>query len=120
MLRVGSLSSASHTDLEAHVLCLPHICHRTILARSQYVTFANVVAEKGLGGDVMYGPIHKRLPYFPFAGFPAGTLNAFGFSTELNVTDDTPKNPVVQDTEACKKVYEKTIEVLKSKNALTL
>ena len=76
--------------------------------------------EKGLGGDVMYGPIHKRLPYFPFAGFPAGTLNAFGFSTELNVTDDTPENPVVQDSEACKKVYEQTMQVLQSKGALSL
>jgi len=76
--------------------------------------------EKGLGGDVMYGPIHNRLPYFPFAGFPAGTLNAFGLSTELNVTDDTPKNPVVQDAEQCKKVYEKTMEVLENKNALTM
>ena len=77
-------------------------------------------AEKGLAGDVMYGPIHNRLPYFPFAGFPAATLNAFGFSTELNVTDDTPKNPAVQDAEQCTKVYEKTMEVLKSKGALTL
>ena len=77
-------------------------------------------AEKGLAGDVMYGPIHKRLPYFPFAGFPAGVLNAFGLSTELNVTDDTPKNPVVQDAEQCQKVYEKTLEILQSKGALTL
>ncbi|DBB09135.1 TPA: hypothetical protein ACH3X3_007742 [Trebouxia sp. C0006] len=76
--------------------------------------------EKGLGGDVMYGPIHKRLPYFPFKGFPAGTLNAFGLSTELNVTDDTPKNPIVQDAGACKKVYEKTMEILQSKGALSL
>lgn len=68
----------------------------------------------------MYGPIHKRLPYFPFAGFPAGVLNAFGFSTKLNVTDDKPENPAVQDAEQCKEVYEKTIELLQSKNALTL
>lgn len=68
----------------------------------------------------MYGPIHKRLPYFPFAGFPAGTLNAVGLSTELNVTDDTPKNPAVQDTEQCRKVYEKMMEILQSKGALTL
>ena len=66
----------------------------------------------------MYGPIHKRLPYFPFAGFPAGTLNAFGFSTELNVTNDTPKNPVVQDASACQEVYEKTIELLKKKGVI--
>lgn len=76
--------------------------------------------EQGLAGDVMYGPIHKRLPYIPFAGFPAGTLNAFGFSTELNVTNDTPKNPVVQDDAACKEVYDKTIALLKSKGALDL
>ena len=79
-----------------------------------------LAAERGLGGDVMYGPIHKRLPYFPFKGFPAGTLNAFGLSTELNVTDDTPENPIVQDAGACKKVYEKTMEILQSKGALSL
>ena len=79
-----------------------------------------LAAEKGLGGDVMYGPIHKRLPYFPFKGFAAGTLNAFGLSTELNVTDDTPENPIVQDAGAGKKVYEKTMESLQSKGALSL
>ena len=71
-----------------------------------------------MAGDVMYGPIHKRLPYFPFAGFPAGTLNAFGFSTELNVTNDTPKNPAVQDAAACQEIYEKTIALLKQKGVL--
>lgn len=61
----------------------------------------------GASGEVMFGPYHAR----PFAsifgtGYPLIMVQGWSFSGTLNCMADKPKNPLVYDDEACRRLVQ--------------
>ena len=73
-------------------------------------------AGRGKSGEVMFGPFHAR----PFVslfglGFPFVQLQGWSISDTLNCLADAPKNPLVWDDEACRRLYDSTQAILSKK-----
>lgn len=71
-----------------------------------------------MSGEVMFGLYHTR----PFAsifgtGYPLVQIQGGNFSDRLNCLADKPKNPLVYNDEACKRLYDSTQAILRKKGA---